>query len=391
MEDKERKNKECPRSSILDFNLSWVLMFVYLGYLIGIYFAQRVTTDFVPNSYSQTPAYFLVCFIVGLVLTFLLYNLGKIIFAKVAGYEVIAIRLLGLFIDKSNGKAKVKYEILHFFDLQLTFAPKNDDIDKNPRLIFLGGYIAEAFIVAISLVLFFIFAYNKAVSFNTGFGWSILFAMLFGFLTPLYELLPFRQDSPTDMFNILVTNSKEDKIAYNVVSINKRRELKGEDFITHQFDSYESYYKCRVLLAEYLDNLYASRLEKAFKTLEEMRYFNKYYTDMDRYIAGEESVYMHYLIDDESGADQSYMAMKKDDKKEITSPELLSDYRTAILVAGFIASDSEMCKELATSFDNKVKEYGENPSRRVIKEIELFNSAYKKVKTKKEALNLADR
>ncbi len=35
----EKKKKECPRNSILDYNLSWGLMLVYLGYLLGIWFA----------------------------------------------------------------------------------------------------------------------------------------------------------------------------------------------------------------------------------------------------------------------------------------------------------------------------------------------------------------
>ena len=31
------------KTSLLDHNASWPLMLVYLGYLIGIYFAQRAT------------------------------------------------------------------------------------------------------------------------------------------------------------------------------------------------------------------------------------------------------------------------------------------------------------------------------------------------------------
>lgn len=387
MEEK-KKSKECPKNSILDYNLSWGLMLVYLGYLLGIWFAQQTTKDYVISRFSGAP-YFLVSIICGVVVTFLVYNLGKLIAAKLSGYEVIYVKMLGFIFDKSSGKTKVRYDILSFFDISMQFAPKNDDINKKPTMIFFGGLIAEFVLIAVCLAIFFVFGISGRKDTMSTLAWTMLFGMSYGFLTPLYEILPFRQDVPTDVFNMLVTRKPEDKIAFNVVQINKRRELNNEDYLVYEMEDYESFYRSRVLYGNYLDNLYASRLEKAFTVLEKMRYYSKYYNDLDRHIPAGETIYLRYLIDDDNGADQQYLALKKDDKRSVVAPERLSEYRTALLVAGLIAGDSEKVKELRNKF-NKLVESDNEPSKRVKKEKEFFDKAYEKVRTKRPEFNLPE-
>lgn len=381
----EKKTKVCPRNSILDYNLSWGLIVVYLGYLLGIWFAQQSTKDYIPGGFTGAP-YFLVAILIGLVFTFLFYNAGKIIFAHIAGYRVSYVKLLGFLINKSGDKTKVKFDILSIFDLSLQFTPKDDDVKKNPKLIFLGGFIAEFIIVAASLVIFFVLGLNQVKTTRAAVGWTSLFTMLYGFLTPLYEILPFRQDCPTDIFNVLVTSKPEDKIAYNVVCINRKNEHAGKELMPYQFESYDSFYRARVLYVNYLDDLYASRLEKAFNTLEQMHYYSKYLNDTDRYIPNAETVYLRYLVDDVSGADQAYLATKKDDKKSVTNPETLSDYRTAVLVAGFITCDAEKIKEITEKFNKLLATYEQPYSKRVLKEQELFNAALAKIEKSKPEL-----
>lgn len=390
MEQKPQKNKECPRKSILDFNFSWVLLLVYLGYLLGIWFAQQSTLSNIPSSFSGT-AYFLVSALGGLVLTFVIYNLSKMLFAKISGYELIYMNFLGFFFEKNkDGGLSFSYDILSFFDVGMQFSPKGDDINKNPKKIFWGGFISEGIIIVAVLLIFFL-NFDTGRSIRSAIGWTFLFSMSYGFLTPLYEILPFRQDNPTDMFNLLTVSSKEDMIAYNIVQINKKRELTGEDFLTYEFQDYESFYKCRVLYANYLENLYASRLEKAFNVLEEMKYFNKFYNDNDHYIPYQETIYLRYVVNDENGADQTYLSMKKDDKRMVTSPSALSDFRTSLLVAGFISKDKERVLEVCKQFDELVKSFGDSLSNRVLKEKDLFESAYRKVMTSNPSLELSNR
>ena len=155
MDEKQKNTKECPRNSILDFNFSWVLLIVYLAFLFGIWFAQNQTAQFVPGDYVGAP-YFFISIFCGLVFSFLLYNGGKILFAKLSGYRILSLHLLGFMFDAPKDKFKFHYDILSFFELQLRFVPKDDDLEKNPRKIFLGGFILEGILLIVVLLSFFL-------------------------------------------------------------------------------------------------------------------------------------------------------------------------------------------------------------------------------------------
>lgn len=369
------------KTSFLDHNASWPLMLVYLGYLIGIYFAQRATfsAGVLTAGISQY-SYFLIAMLVGMVVTCILYNLGKVISAAIAGYRVIYLEFLGIVFNRSNpNKTQVSFRIDKFLDVAMKFAPKNDDTSKNPRSIFFGGYIAEAIIVAVSVIVYFVLGFQKPIGTSTNVAYYLLFAMLYGFITPLYELLPFRQDYPTDMFNLLVTSKKEDQEAFNVFSINRRRELAGEDYLVKTYEDYDSFYKAHVIYAVYLDDLYASRLQKAFEDLSQMKYYGKYFIEEENYLVDSEMVYLKYLIDDEEGASKAFFQMKSDDRKVLVKAPLFSNYRTVILVDSYIRNDLESLKNLLASMKKNEESYA-TLSHRVSKEIELSKAALEKAK-----------
>lgn len=385
----EKKTKEASKT-ILDYNASWPLTILYLGFLIGIYFAQQYTIKFVTNDMSSY-AYYFIAVIVGVILTFLIYNLGKIVFAKVAGYKLIYIKLIGFFIDNSKEKMKISYNIVDFFSISMQFSPNDDDTKKDPKIMFFGGLIFETFLLIAALVFLFTLCINRQSSAISNFGWTFLFATCYGFLTPLYELIPLRQDYPTDMYNVLMTRKEEDRIAYNICQINKKRELTGEEFIIPSFENYDSFYKLHSLYYVYLENLYESKLEKAFSVLEDMKYYAKYYLEDERYLPIAETVYLKFLIDDEPGANKAFLSVKKDERKNVTSPISLSGYRTALLVLTNIHSAKDEVIDLLKDFDSLILSYGEIKSERVKKEISLFNSAYGKCKKMKPDLQLPER
>lgn len=382
----EKRSKEAPKA-FLDHNASWPLTLVYLGFLIGIYFAQQYSyNNFISNLSAYV--YYFVSMIGGVIFSFLIYNLGKIVTAKIAGYQIISMKLLGFTINNAANPTKVTYNILDFFTISLQFAPKNDDVNKKPTLIFFGGIIFEGFLLVLNLIFMLTFATKGKAGVTTNFAWTFLFATCYGFLTPLYEMLPLRQDYPTDMYNVLMTKTDEDKIAFNIFQINKRRELTGEDFIVPEFTSYDSFYKLHVLYYVYLKNLYESKLEKAFSVLEDMKYYSKYYLEDERYLPNAETIYLKFLIDDESGANKAYLNIKKDERKNVTNPIALTGYRTAILVLATIHSDKEAVKNLIKDRTEKVQSLCKTDSIRVKKEEELFNAAKEKAKKIKPDFNL---
>ncbi len=384
----EKRTKEAPKA-FLDHNASWPLTLVYLGFLIGIYFAQQFSyKNFIDQNALNPYAYYFIAILGGIVFSFLFYNLGKICFGKLAGYEIVSIKLLGLCINKATKPSKVSYNILDFFTISMQFAPKNDDTRKKPTLLFFGGIIFESILLILTLIFMLIFATKGTTGNLSNFAWTFLFATCYGFLTPLYEMIPLRQDYPTDMYNFLMTKSDDDKVAYNIFQINRKRELTGDDFIVPEFTSYDSFYKLHTLYYVYLKDLYESKLEKAFSVLEDMKYYSKYYLEDERYLPSAETIYLKFLIDDEAGANKAYLGIKKDERKNVANPISVTGDRIAILVLASIHSDKEAATNLIKAHDAKINAMVNKDSARIKKESELFNSALEKAKSIKPELEL---
>ena len=365
------ENKE--KKTLLEMNASWPLLIVYLGYLIGIYFlVQSLTNGNLPAAANAYGFSFGTLFI-GLILTLLVYNAGKIAFAALAGYRINYLKVLGFVGERRGGKLKFRFDVLALLDLALSFSPKDDDIEKNPSLIFLGGAVFEVVLLVVAFLIFFLTGKEEGtMSFAISRG--ALAAALYGFIIPLYELVPFRQDYPNDMFNLIVTRKKEDKRAYNIVKVNERREFDGENFLVEEFDDSHSYYRSEVLCYRYLDELYRNELEKAVKTLSEIKRLSVALPEDRKYFPSKENAYFCFLTGDVRKADQIFFEMKKDFRKQITSPSLLEDYRIAL----FVTKDKE-------SMDNLFKDYRKllsqlKETERVAKEKALFRQVYEGIK-----------
>lgn len=387
MNETEKRGSERPRASVRDFNASWPLMVVYLGYLVGMYFAQRSTFGLLNGSNQY--AYFLIPLIFGIIVTFLFYNAGKILFAKIAGYKFRYMRVLGCYFDFSGEKMRFRYDILSFFDVAMRFSPKDDDLDKKPTLIFLGGLVGEFALLILSFALFAGLVYGVKEEAVIP-GWGILFGAAYGFVLVIYEFLPLRQDYATDCFNLIMTKTAEQKKAFNLIAANKRREMQGLDYIVPDHVEPNSYYEAQVLYYVYLDNLYNSRLEQAVKNLEDMRYYAIDFPEDERYMSAGEYIYLRYLINDEQGADKLYLSLKNDDKVAVRKPEYLADYRYALFIAAYIQKSKEKIDEIVKAHDELIKTYP-NTSRRLSKEIALFEEVYRTVQRKLPQLGLADR
>lgn len=367
----EKNNTNQAKKTLLDMNASWPLLLVYLAYLIGIYFAQQSLASGLANYNSF--AFVFLTLILGILITFFVYNGAKILFARLSGYRVSFVKCFGLVGERINGKLKFRYDILSILDVALSFAPVDDNLDRKPTRIFLGGFVGEIVLVAIGLLLYFPLKDSSSLV-----AVSALTAVLYGFIIPLYELMPFRQDYANDMFNLIMTRKADDRKAYNMVKINEVREFTGEDFLVPDFQDYDSYYRVQTLPYLFLNQLYANDLEKAVETLGKMKYLDKDMPDDKKYFVDKENVYLRFLTGDLDGANRIFLNIKSDYRKQIRSPYYLADFRVGLIACAFIARDKEL-------LDSLFKDYGKLLKRlpatgRVEKEKALFNQVYEAIK-----------
>lgn len=368
-------------SSVLNFNASWITMLIFIAYLGGMIFLQRFVYNNIFNSDNYNYYLFIfVSFLVGIIFGALIYNAFKIIGAKAKGYEIVYSSILGIRTDHTKKEKKRSFSILAIADFSLKFAPKDNDVEKNPRPIFLFGLIGEGIFAVICLVLFFVLGLNKSASTTSYIAYMALFMAIYSLIMPIYEFIPLRQDKPTDYFNLATTKSKDEQKCYNIFAINFKNELTGDDFIVPDLEEYVSYYPVHTLYYVYLDKLYKNELEAAASVLEKMKTNIKKFDESERYLPLMESMYLRYLIDDVAGADKVYLTMKGEDKSNITHPQELGDYRTAISIFANISKDKEAYNKACKEFEEKSNSLIQ--SSRVLKEKELFNAVKTSIESK---------
>ena len=377
------KTKKQADSALLDFNASWITMVIYIAYLGGMIFLQRFVFNSIFSSGNEFNYYvfIIVSFLVGILLSLFIYNGSKILGAKLSGYKVVYTKFLGFTIDNSKEKRQVSFNIMDIGDMMMRFSPIDDDIKKNPRKIFYFGLIGEAILFVVLLILFFVLGLKKEANITSFIGYMSLFAGIYSLIMVLYEFIPFRQDKPTDFFNLMMTKTEEEKECFNIFAVNFKRELTGEDFLVPDYNEFISYYPVHTLYYVYLNYLYVNELEKAASTLEEMKKNIKKFDENERYLPQMESMYLRYLIEDVAGADKVYLTLKSEDKSNIIHPQDLGDYRTAIAVFHYISKDNDSYKKAVSDFDKKVKNCVQ--SKRVEKEKELFESMKASIENQK--------
>ena len=390
MSDTENQLSPAPsgqaKKTLFDYNASWPLLLVYIAYLIGMYFLQQWGVSENAGSYNVYAFVFLF-FIIGLIATFIFYALGKIVFAKIAHYKVVTAKCFGFVYDgtKAKGtKGKLSFHITAILDFYLSFAPEDDDVEKDPLLIYVGGFVFEVIFIAICVTIFLIFEDAEPIV-----GWGALSALLYGGIVILYELMPFRQDNPNDMFNIVMTRMHDDKVAYNVSKINEKHEKTGEEFIVQTFGDYDSYYRSQMLYYIYLDHLYNNRLEDALTTLDWMWYLYKDIPEDKKYLWGEESMFLRALIGDFDGASRIFSTkMNSDYRRQVKHPTLLADYRTTVIIHANISRDKESLDAAVKEFTQLVNSYPENS--RTSTEKTLFKQGLEACKTADPALEIPE-
>lgn len=380
--------KSTHNRKIIDYNSSWVTMVIYLAYLIIIFFVQKNVFEKNANLLKNQYSFYFVSLLIGLISIFVIRNVMKIIFAYIAGYKLLYINFLGLAIQFNDEKIKfsVKINFDTFLAVSMRFVSKDEKLDRNPVLLFIGGFIGDIVFILVCLLVYFL---NKPQN-VTVMSLYTLFTLLYGLIVTIYELVPLRQDEANDMYNLIRTHKKDDRLAFNLYYVNLKREQEGKDPLNHNFDDYYSFYKSQILYFNYLCEIYDNNLEEALKYVRKMSQAIAYIPDNDKYLATLELIYLRFLVDDEKEADRLYLNLKSENKSACIRPYRLASYKTSLLLNAFVTKDNDKVKNCIDGYKKLSRSLDERDSKRVTVENKLFMDCYNKVKEKRPELNLPE-
>lgn len=351
----------------LDVNMSWPMMILIgLGaFGIGYALQKEVTIG---------TGYVLLAIFLSFIAGLFFYNVGKIIFALSAGYEISRIEFLGFQFILNNGESKFTFHGSDLLEFHINYAPKNDNVDAKPKMMFLGGLFVYLLGAAIEIGLSFL------TGISNNFAFCLRFGAAFGALVVFYEMFPCKLDVPNDMYLLILTSKEEERKAYNEYLIATRRDINGLFTDPIKYDSYDnSRTKPLTLLSLLHSQVYDGAYQEALHTVELIQENDVYLNDTIRCEGLSEELYLLLSHGRTAEGEKLIIALDKKNKSSSDYHPSVSAYRNEVLISGLLDNSLEELNASIDDFKTAVANLGE--TKRVLKDLGLVNSALSRIRT----------
>lgn len=321
--------------------------------------------------------YILGAILAGLLFNALIFEFGHIIGAKIGGYNIISVSVLGFTFYKVDGKLKFRFKNFDGLTGETKIVP-NPKAKKecNPTAYLWFGtlfYLAE---LAVVIVVFSFLGTSK----DTLIGNIAYFVLIMGVLGTLilfYNIIPLKLDTTTDGYRLkLVSNPRNReafnellRVEYEIANGNTDVEIKTFDTITN-FTADLNLNKVYVLMDK--------REFKEAETLIDMIIASKDNVSSSTYIKARcQKIFINIFQKGYDEAKEYYdKEVSLEERREISKNISMEAIRTYILTQGLFDKSRSEC---LIALNNVYKAFKHTPKQRQKVEIVLFNEALQRV------------
>lgn len=361
-----------------DFTAVVVYIFILaIALLFGLTVLQaRAGQTYLGNMFV---VYVIGAVIAGVIFNAVIFELAHLVGAKIGGYRVVSLNIMGLCWYTQNEKIKLKFASFDGLTGATKIYPKSDrKKEPNPTAYLLFGslfYVIEVIMVAVLFVIAMQTDDPSAVIWDTAY-FFIIFAFI-GLLILLYNITPFKLDAATDGYRLTLVSNAKNREAFNellrveheIASGNQNVEIKTFDQITN-FTADLNLNKVYVLLDK-------KEYGEAEKLIEHIIAARDSISDNVYLRAVAQIIYIKIMTLPLEDAQKYFeekvpIVLRRDISKDISMVSI----RTYILMEGLFDKSRSECIIALNTLKTALKHT--NPIRRVV-EIKLFNEALGKV------------
>ena len=354
----------------------------FLVYLIifafAIVFGLLVLREHASHSGLTTPFYLL--YILGAIATGVLFNailfeVGHVLGAKIGGYKILSVNVLGLLLSFDGSKKKVRFKNYDGLSGETKIVPVEGK-KNNPTLYLLMGTLLFA-IEAVALIIAFIFLTRVDNSdFEKNIGYFFLVVLVVGSMILVYNIIPFRLDSLNDGYRLKLISNPKNKEAFNellrvqhaVESGEQDVEIKTFTDITN-FTADLNFNKVYILMDKGNFEEAEVMLDDILKSgdISERTYIR----------AKAQKIYIRIMNSELEKAKEFYDSeVPMSERRQISDDISMVSIRTYILMSG-ILDDSQ--SETMLALNKVLKAYKRTSESRQKFELKLYNEALNKV------------
>ena len=320
--------------------------------------------------------------LVGLVFNASMYEVAHVIGAKIGGYEVSSVNILGLCFYKEEGKRKVKFSGFEGLTGETKIYPKEGLTNKKgePKEASPYGYLWFGSLFLIVEMIGVMFAYTllkgDGKTLVSDFAYFILTIGMIGVLILIYNILPFKLDTPTDGYKLTLVSNPKNKVAFNELLRVQRAVEEGKDIEIKTFTE----------ITNYTANL---NLNKVYQLLDKRDFANaeplldmiidaKENVSYAVYIrARAQKIYINLMNKSLEEAQEYYeKEVPPSERRDISTDISMPSIRVYLLMSGLLDKSRSEC---IIALNNVIKAYKKTPKNRQGVEVDLFNETLDKV------------
>lgn len=317
--------------------------------------------------------------LVGLVFNAIIFELAHLAGAKIGGYHVASLNILGLCWYVQDSKVKFKFSSFDGLTGETKIYPKTDrKKEPNPTAYLLFGtlfFLIEVILVVVLFVVALQTEDKTAPIWNIAYFFVIL--AFIGALVLIYNIIPFKLDSVTDGYRLVLVGNAKNRAAFNellrveheIAQGNTDVEVKTFEEITN-FTADLNLNKVYILLEK-------KEYDESEKLIDNIIAAKEKISDVVYLRAVAQLVYIKIMTLPLEEAQKYFeekvpVPIRRDISKDVSMVSI----RTYILMEGLFDKSRSECLRALNALKTALKHT--TPSRKKI-EIKLFNEALGKV------------
>ena len=356
-------------------DVAGIIVYVIILALAAV-FGLVVIREYSPKSGLSSGIFILFvagAIVTGVIFNAILFELAHIVGAKIGGYKITFVSILGFTFDKIDEKFKFHFSSYDGLTGETKIIPnskRKKPANPVPYLVF--GTIFYAIEVVAIVLAFSILSRDELPTATNNIAYFLLIVMAVGGMILFYNIIPFRLDSLTDGYRLRLVSGKKNKEAFNAMLLGETASATEQSRQEQVQTSFSNDLKVNELYVCLSEDKLAEAEQIADEIIEDTK-TNKKISNKALVEAKANKIYFMFLLHDFEEA-KNYCAtnFSLHDIKELSEENTLPCLRAYILLSGLVDRSRSEC---VRSLDKIYKIYKHTPEDRRQLETKLFNNA----------------